>query len=486
MALANPLEKLQEEAICSICLEYMSDPVSIDCGHNFCRACITEYCREKGLGARGPLVCPQCREAFHKSNVRPNRQLANIVESIKQLGLSPAKGQLEALCRKHEEKLKLFCEEDGEAICVVCRESLEHRPHTVYPLEEAAQMYKIKLQKSLDLLLKKMDDIKKTVLEERTKTQECKEVVKKKRERIVTEFEKLHRLLAEEEKQLLQKLEQEEKIILQRLHENLTRLLEQKFSLDKLILEIREKSQQSADMLLKDMKSTLSRCEAVTVQAPEACSVALRENYSIPEHCLGMRDMLKKFKVEVTLDPKTAHPELLLSDDRKSVSRGGKSLLLSLSDSHKRFNASPLVLGLQAFTAGRRYWEVQVGDKPEWGLGLCRESARRKGTVVLSPSNGFWVLRLHSQGKYEALTSPLTSLYLSVRPRRVGIFLDYEAGEITFYNVTDRDHIYTFTDQFAGPLRPLFCPGASMDSKNAEPLVISWVRETDGSGCILL
>uniref|UniRef100_K7FDP2 RING-type E3 ubiquitin transferase n=1 Tax=Pelodiscus sinensis TaxID=13735 RepID=K7FDP2_PELSI len=466
MALANPLEKLQEEAICSICLEYMSDPVSIDCGHNFCRACITEYCREKGLGARGPLVCPQCREAFHKSNVRPNRQLANIVESIKQLGLSPAKGQLEALCRKHEEKLKLFCEEDGEAICVVCRESLEHRPHTVYPLEEAAQMYKIKLQKSL--LRKPYWSICSCRHSQSNGTGEQKEVVKKKRERIVTEFEKLHRLLAEEEKQLLQKLEQEEKIILQRLHENLTRLLEQKFSLDKLILEIREKSQQSADMLLKDMKSTLSRCEAVTVQAPEACSVALRENYSIPEHCLGMRDMLKKFKVEVTLDPKTAHP-----------ARGGKSLLLSLSDSHKRFNASPLVLGLQAFTAGRRYWEVQVGDKPEWGLGLCRESARRKGTVVLSPSNGFWVLRLHSQGKYEALTSPLTSLRLSVRPRRVGIFLDYEAGEITFYNVTDRDHIYTFTDQFAGPLRPLFCPGASMDSKNAEPLVISWVRETD-------
>nr|XP_014425409.2 E3 ubiquitin-protein ligase TRIM39-like [Pelodiscus sinensis] len=315
MALANPLEKLQEEAICSICLEYMSDPVSIDCGHNFCRACITEYCREKGLGARGPLVCPQCREAFHKSNVRPNRQLANIVESIKQLGLSPAKGQLEALCRKHEEKLKLFCEEDGEAICVVCRESLEHRPHTVYPLEEAAQMYKIKLQKSL---------LRKPYWRRGQKPRnarqwfprhcQCydfnpcflsscacvfffwKEVVKKKRERIVTEFEKLHRLLAEEEKQLLQKLEQEEKIILQRLHENLTRLLEQKFSLDKLILEIREKSQQSADMLLKDMKSTLSRCEAVTVQAPEACSVALRENYSIPEHCLGMRDMLKKFK----------------------------------------------------------------------------------------------------------------------------------------------------------------------------------------------
>ncbi|XP_065274297.1 E3 ubiquitin-protein ligase TRIM39-like [Emys orbicularis] len=486
MALANPLEKLQEETICSICLEYMSDPVSIDCGHNFCRACIATYCQEKGLGASGPGSCPQCRAAFHKSNVRPNKQLANIVETIKQLGQPPAKGQPEALCRKHEEKLKLFCEEDGEAICVVCRESLEHRPHTVYPIEEAAQVYKIKLQKSLERLLKEVDEIQKHAMVERTKTQECKEVVKKKRERIVTEFGKLHQLLAEEEKLLLQKLEQEEKIILQRINENLTKLLELRSSLDKLILEIREKFQQSADGLLKDMKSTLSRCEAVTFQAPEACAVALKENYSIPEHCLGMRNLLKKFKEDVTLDPETAHPELILSDDRKSVRRGGKKLILSLFDNPKRFNASPLVLGVQAFSTGRRYWEVQVGDKIEWGLGLCRESASRKGTVVLSPKNGYWVLRLQSGGKYEALTSPLTSLHLSVRPRRVGIFLDYKAGEITFYNVTDRDHIYTFTDQFSGPLRPLFFPGASAGGKNAEPLVISWVRDTEGSGCILL
>uniref|UniRef100_A0A452HL17 B30.2/SPRY domain-containing protein n=1 Tax=Gopherus agassizii TaxID=38772 RepID=A0A452HL17_9SAUR len=189
---------------------------------------------------------------------------------------------------------------------------------------------------------------------------------------------------------------------------------------------------------------------------------------------------------DVTLDPETAHLELILSDDRKSVRRGGKKLSLSLFDNPKRFNTSPLVLGVQAFSTGRRYWEVQVGDKTEWGLGLCRESASRKGTVVLSPQNGYWVLRLQSGGKYEALTSPLTSLHLSVRPRRVGIFLDYEAGDITFYNVTDRDHIYTFTDQFSGPLRPLFFPGASAGGKNAEPLVISWVRDTEGSGCILL
>ncbi|KAK2522442.1 E3 ubiquitin-protein ligase TRIM39 [Columba guinea] len=361
MSLAGALERLQEEAICPICLEYMNEPVSVDCGHNFCRGCIAKHCQEKGLWADGPFSCPQCRASCHRSGFRPNRQLANIVESIRQLGLRGGVGTEPGtpLCAQHDERLKLFCEEDEEAICVVCRESLHHRPHTVYPIEEAAQVYK--------------------------------ETVKKKRERIVSEFGKLHRLLADEEKLLLQKLEEEEKRILLMINENLARLVEQKFLLEELILEIKKTTQQPADGLLKDMKSILSRCEGVKFQAPKAVSVTLKEDYSIPERCLGMRDMLKNFKV---------------------------------------------VLGSQVFFSGRSYWEVQVGDKPEWGLGLCQESASRKGNVLFSPNNGYWVLRLQNNGNYEALTSPVSPLTLSVRPRRIGIFLDYEAGEISFYNVT--------------------------------------------------
>ncbi|NXA35214.1 TRI39 ligase, partial [Eudromia elegans] len=481
MALGSPLERLHEEAVCSICLEYMSEPVSVDCGHNFCRGCIAEHCQGKGLWAGGAFPCPQCRATCHRGNFRPNRQLANIVESIRQLGLrvGPAAGT--PLCAAHDERLKLFCEEDEEPICVVCRESLQHRPHSVYPIEEAAQLYKGKLQKSLEMLSKEVEEVKKCESAERMKTQECKAAVKKKRERIVSEFGKLHRLLADEEKLLLQKLEEEEKRILLQISENLVLLVEQKSSLDALILEIREKFQQPADGLLK-----VRLCESMKFQAPKAASVTLTENYSIPERCLGMRDMLKRFKVDVTLDPDTAHPELTLSEDRKSVKRGGKKLLLSLFDNPKRFNTTPLVLGVQAFSSGRCYWEVQVGDKPEWGLGLCRDSASRKGIVLFSPSNGYWVLRLQISGNYEALTSPVSLLTLSVRPRCIGIFLDYEAGEISFYNVTDCSHIYTFTDRFSGSLRPLFFPGALMGGKNAEPLVISWMRDTQGSGCFIL
>lgn len=190
--------------------------------------------------------------------------------------------------------------------------------------------------------------------------------------------------------------------------------------------------------------------------------------------------------VDVILDPETAHPDLTVSEDRKSVRRGSKKLLLSLFDNPKRFGTTPVVLGSPGFFSGRHYWEVQVGDKPEWGLGLCREAAGRKGTVLFSPNNGYWVLRLQNGGTYEALTVPVSPLTLSVRPRRVGIFLDYEAGEISFYNVSDRSHIYTFTDKFSGNLRPLFFLGAFLGGRNAEPLVISWVRDPQGTGCIIL
>ncbi|XP_071621127.1 E3 ubiquitin-protein ligase TRIM39-like [Heliangelus exortis] len=489
MALAGALERLQEEAICPICLEYMNEPVTIDCGHNFCRGCIAKHCQDKGPWADGPFSCPQCRASCHRSGLRPNRQLANIVESIRQLGLRSGAGAAEPgtpLCALHDEPLKLFCEEDEEAICVVCRESLHHRSHTVYPIEEAAQVYKTKLQKSLEHLSREVEDVKKHESAERMKTQECKEVVKKKREKIVNEFGKLHRLLADEEKLLLQKLEEEEKRILLMINENLSRMVEQKSLMDELILEIREKTQQPADVLLKDMKSILSRCERMKFQSPKAVSVTLKENYSIPERCLGMRDVLKKFKVDVTLDPETAHLELILSEDRKSVRRGGKKPFLSFFDSPQRFSNTPVVLGIQSFYSGRCYWEVQVGDKPEWGLGLCQESASRKGNVVFSPVNGYWVLRLQNGGNYEALTSPVSPLTLSVRPRRIGIFLDYQAGEISFYNVSDHSHIYTFTDRFSGSLQPLFFLGAFLGGRNAEPLVISWVRDTQGSGCNIL
>ncbi|NXX47430.1 TRI27 protein, partial [Tricholaema leucomelas] len=155
----DPVESLQEEAICAICLDYFVEPVSIGCGHNFCRVCISQLWGGEAQEPRRlqTFTCPQCRKSFFRRSFRPNLQLANMVQVIRQLhphphrlgaalpGAASAAGgggggggwKVLGLCEKHQEPLKLFCEVDEEAICLVCREARRHRPHSVLPLEEA-------------------------------------------------------------------------------------------------------------------------------------------------------------------------------------------------------------------------------------------------------------------------------------------------------------------------------------------------------------
>lgn len=172
----------------------------------------------------------------------------------------------------------------------------------------------------------------------------------------------------------------------------------------------------------------------------------------------------------VTLDPDTAHPKLILSEDRRRVKLGDRRQ--PVPDSPQRFDFVVSVLGAEYFTAGCHYWEVDVGDKTKWALGVCSESVSRKGKITATPANGHWLVRQSSEKEYEALTSPQTTLRLKEPPRCVGIFLDYEAGIISFYNVTSRSHIFTFTHTFSGPLRPFFEPCLHDGGKNTAPLII--------------
>uniref|UniRef100_A0A6I8NTH2 B30.2/SPRY domain-containing protein n=1 Tax=Ornithorhynchus anatinus TaxID=9258 RepID=A0A6I8NTH2_ORNAN len=155
--------------------------------------------------------------------------------------------------------------------------------------------------------------------------------------------------------------------------------------------------------------------------------------------------------VDITLDPKTAYPYLILSENLKQVEVGDEEK--ELPNNPERFNRCACVLGQENFTSGRHCWEVKVGDKMGWHLGVCRENVKRKGWIF-SPKNGFWVVE-GFRSRYWALTSPQTPLSLNVFPRRVGVYLDYEAGNISFYSRTDGSHIYTFAHTtFSGTLWP--------------------------------
>ncbi|XP_037700667.1 butyrophilin subfamily 1 member A1 [Choloepus didactylus] len=163
----------------------------------------------------------------------------------------------------------------------------------------------------------------------------------------------------------------------------------------------------------------------------------------------------KLHAVDVTLDPDTAHPHLFLYEDSKSVRL--EDSRQKLPENPERFDSWPCVLGREAFTSGKHYWEVEVGDRADWAIGVCRENVMKKGFDPMTPDNGFWAVELYGNG-YWALTPLRTPLSLEGSPCRVGIFLDYESGDISFYNMTDGSHIYTFPKiSFSGPLRPFFC-----------------------------
>lgn len=146
-----------------------------------------------------------------------------------------------------------------------------------------------------------------------------------------------------------------------------------------------------------------------------------------------------------------------------------------LPPTHERFDHYTVVLGCERFSSGRHYWEVEVGHKSDWGLGVCSESARRKGRIILLPEAGYWIVRLRDGDNYSALTSSTTQISPKSVPRAVGVFLDYEAGNVSFYNAENKSHLFTFHDTFTQVLRPLFSPGVVDKGKNAGTLRIRMV-----------
>ncbi|XP_069323585.1 E3 ubiquitin-protein ligase TRIM17 [Eulemur rufifrons] len=469
--------KLKEEATCSICLDYFNDPVMTSCGHNFCRECI-QMSWEKAKGKKGrrrrkgTFACPECRETSPHRNLRPNRLLTKVAEMARQHpGL-----QRQDLCRLHQEPLKLFCEDDQSPICVVCREAKEHRLHRARPLDEAAQEYKLKLEKDMEFLREEMSKTENLQAKEEQALDEWQNKVRRRRERIVLEFEKVGLCLAEEERRLLQALKKEEEEMASRLQESKAFLAQQSHSLEMLLLQLEDRSQREPLQMLQDIKDPLGRYSSFSIRYPEVVPPAvLRTVCRVP----GEIVVLKSFQEDVVPDPTSAYPYLLLyeSRQRRYLSCPPEGTEFYNKD---RFVAYPCVVGQKTFSSGRHYWEVGMnltGDAL-WALGVCRDNVSRKDRVPKCPENGFWVVQLSKGTKYLCTTmAGPTPVTLTEPPSHIGIFLDFEAGEVSFYSVNDGSHLHTYAQAaFPGPLQPFFCLGAPKCGQMVISTVTVWVK----------
>ncbi|KAL4827128.1 hypothetical protein H8958_017112 [Nasalis larvatus] len=454
-------EDLQEELTCPICLEYFQDPVSIECGHNFCRGCLHRSWAPGG----GPFPCPECRHPSAPAALRPNWALARLTEKTRRRRLGPVPP---GLCSRHWEPLRLFCEDDQRPVCLVCRESQEHQTHAMAPIDEAFESYREKLLKSQRNLVSKMKKVMHLQDVEVKNATQWKDKIKSQRMRISTEFSKLHNFLVEEEDLFLQRLNKEEEESKKKLNENTLKLNQMIASLKKLILEVGEKSQAPTLELLQNPKEVLTRSEIQdmnysleAVKVKTVCQIPL------------MKEMLKQFQVAVNLAEDTAHPKLVFSQEGRYVKNAASASswpVFSTAWNYfagwrnpqktayaERFQHLPCVLGKNVFTSGKHYWEVERRDSLEVAVGVCREDVMGiTDRSTMSPDVGIWAIYWSAAGYWPLTGFPGTPTQQEPALHRVGVYLDRGTGNVSFYSAVDGVHLHTFSCSSVSRLRPFF------------------------------
>ncbi|XP_069826373.1 E3 ubiquitin-protein ligase TRIM39-like [Dendropsophus ebraccatus] len=449
----NHVKDLQDELTCPICLDNFTDPVSIQCGHNFCRECISRTWK----GIRSNFPCPQCRKVSRWKYLRPNRVVGNVMKISAQLIAAKESDVDQKQCKKHQEPLKLYCKNDAEEICVVCRESVYHRSHTVIPIEETTKEFKGEVQDRLEELRKELASIKQCITGEEKRAVELQAEVSQKRKMVTAGFEGLRQLLADEEITINHRLENLEKAIKQRRDECVSRLNDQLSSLQKVIHDLEKSFLVSNGPAYQDQKASADR------HSPEVANQRPRGRPRVSRNAGSgaTLDYFYSFHVPLSLDLKTANPNLLVTCYRKCVRYEEEAL--NLAPCPERFDSKPCVLATTGFRLGKYYWEVDVGGGIYWTIGIAKQSVCRKGMFRIEPGRGIWAIGLLGMytDRYYAFTNPDTLLNPKEQPERIGVFLNTDECFVSFYNALSLEHLFTFNFvQMSEKIFPFFCVGA--------------------------
>ncbi|XP_072890941.1 zinc-binding protein A33-like [Hemitrygon akajei] len=455
MASKVQFESLTEEAICPICLDFFTDPVILECGHNFCRSCITRCWEREQRNS-----CPECRGEIADRTLRVNRALANLSEKARKLNLNPTGKESKLHCEEHEEELKLFCKTDKKLLCVICRDSREHREHRFLPIKEAVEVYKERVKSALDSLTEKKCELEDMERQQKEKVSGVREQSHSVQSHITSQFAELRRILTEKEQRALRDLREEEERILNPMEKSLQKIQENLNSIREKMSKLQERMDQQENVTF--LMEEACRKKSIYRISDDAKFLSVTHG-TLPvekfDHLFLLNTTLREMsdtikRVSFTLDVETANPKLEVSEDRKSVRYTGTRR--DLPDTGKRFTIRPCVLGSEGFTSGRHYWEVEMTGNRYWGLGVAAESVDRKGELRKSPENGFWIIGRRDDMMW-VLTSPESRLPAGPIPGRVGVYLSYESGIVSFYNAETKSHLYTFTgNKFTDKLYPFF------------------------------
>nr|XP_031547194.1 probable E3 ubiquitin-protein ligase TRIML2 [Vicugna pacos] len=388
----------------------------------------------------------------------------------------------DACCEKHLEPPQLFCGDDQMMLCDKYFQSQEHKTHTVYGLQETAENYRKLFQEILTTLKEKLEVAKSMLADEQERMvmMQVSACIPDLRSSLSIFKENKHlveneKLLNGNQEMLLQRLNNLGRENVSKLKESEVRLSEHTCSLQKIIAELEKKCGQSASALLQNARCALERSESLLLQCLEPAQITDLNLCQIT----GMSKMLKVLQRPITLDHRTAHPCLVLSEDLRSVRL--RNVQQDTPGHPERFDFSATVLGVESFTSGRHYWEVDVEKATQWQLGIYEGSAYRNDSrdkvllmgTMMGTDYIFWAF------------PPLRRISLRERVHSVGVFLNYEYGQVSFYDVTKRSLIYNFSGlTFQGALRPIFSLCVPNGGMNSDSLSICLPHVSSCNGTV--
>ncbi|XP_026186990.1 tripartite motif containing 105 [Mastacembelus armatus] len=408
---------LREDLTCAICCDLFREPVMLACMHHFCKTCISRYWR----GTQGPVTCPQCRKEFRCRQFQTNYLVSAMVEKVR---VTTSDAYIQNLEKQLEETLE------------------NHR------LRREDHMNNIHRDED------KMDTIKRAGADLQA--------------HIRGEFRALHQILLDEETYMLDHIRREQEEELEKVLRHLESVKAAVRELEENMSVLQQASVATENRVLTEFPQ-LRPLMLVDV-APEFDVNAFSSKYMAPLQYITWRKMFKSLKPgpsPLTFDVDSAHPSISISRDKTMAVESEHAI--PYTENNKRFLQCVNVLAEQGFQSGQHYWEVEVGSKPKWDLGVASKAVDRCSRIKLSPENGYWTLRLRNRNEYSAGTQPWTRLQLRSSPRRLGVFLDCEGRRVSFYDADDMSLLYSFTNGPRGKVYPFFSPCISGSSQKPQP-----------------
>ncbi|KAK7895953.1 hypothetical protein WMY93_021278 [Mugilogobius chulae] len=473
--MAGKLSLSEVDISCPICYDIFNNPVVLKCSHSFCESCLQQHWAKN----RPRRDCPMCRNEIADDPV-PSLTLKNLCESYIQDSedMEERRGELQCdpgeMCPYHGEKYKLFCLVDKEPICIVCHTSRRHKQHDCCPLSEAIVDAKGKIKSTLESLLEKRTHFErmKKVYEDSEAHIQCQTQLVERR--TLEEFQILHRFLEAEEAARIGFLRTEQRSKTLAMREKANEISQSIEAISESIGALEEQMSLDSASVITKCQRTLDRasahhsCEDSCV-APGALMDVAKYLGSLKYHVWKKMSEIIEY-TPVTLDPNTAAPWLVLSDDLSSVHDSDDKQ--NLPDNPERFDPDTGVLGSEGFISGKHGWDVSVGSNTAWVVGVAKQSVQRKDKVSSVLKNGYLSVYFYHK-MYFAGTSPLTRLNLKKNLVRIRVLLDCDKGRVSFYDPQDNTHIYTFKHEITERVFPYFWVGCKECPLKVEPLVVS-------------